>query len=351
MDISEVKAVYLDPRCMINYASYYIYGFGQLLGKDKCHFEMKRFQDLYPYNYENYRKGIAVLIQNEDNSKHRIYIDFSDTNQIDRRLKNWADVYAKINLPHNSPENDLFSIGPSFGISLWNPCISVLMAVTNFLKGRNKCQKDVSFKYFIRDYLYLNFRRKQLSNYLSSKSEDDYCFSLSTLWYDDGTDQTTNTYRGWFVEEASNLYPKFDGGFFYINGAEKQYPKYTEYLKKYQGLLIDKRISMTEYLTKIKKSAVVFNTPSVLGCHGWKLGEYLAMGKAIISTPLTNVMPGDFKKDINYIEVKSRQDIHDAIIYFRDNPHKRMEMEKKNKQYYDDYLSPVSVVKRILIKL
>jgi hypothetical protein len=37
------------------------------------------------------------------------------------------------------------------------------------------------------------------------------------------------------------------------------------------------------YIEKTRRSAVVFNTPSYKWCHSWKLGEFLAMGKAIVS--------------------------------------------------------------------
>ena len=40
---------------------------------------------------------------------------------------------------------------------------------------------------------------------------------------------------------------------------------------------------MNEWISKTKQSAIVFNTPAFWSCHGWKLGEYLAMGKCIIS--------------------------------------------------------------------
>ncbi len=51
------------------------------------------------------------------------------------------------------------------------------------------------------------------------------------------------------------------------------------------------RIPFTEYMTKLKSSLVIFNTPAVFGCHGWKLAEFRALGKAIISTPLTRELP------------------------------------------------------------
>ena len=54
---------------------------------------------------------------------------------------------------------------------------------------------------------------------------------------------------------------------------------------------LTKGVCMTEWMHKTKMSEVVFNTPAFWECHGWKLGEYLALGKAIISTPLSNDLP------------------------------------------------------------
>jgi glycosyltransferase involved in cell wall biosynthesis len=131
-------------------------------------------------------------------------------------------------------------------------------------------------------------------------------------------------------------------------GVEDEFPEYTKYREQYKDFLITKRISMAEYMKKIKKSAIVFNTPSVGGCHGWKLGEYLAMGKAIISTKLSNKMPGDFAVGVNYIEANTKEEIREAILLLKNSPQKRKEMERANKDYYNKYLAPEVVVKRII---
>ena len=75
------------------------------------------------------------------------------------------------------------------------------------------------------------------------------------------------------------------------------------------------------------------------------------MGKAIISTPITNKMPGNFLSGKNYIEVKTREDIHNALIYLKQHGEIRKQMEKDNKEYFDNYLSPSSVIKRIINKI
>lgn len=351
MDINSISKVYFDPSCMINYSSYYILGFWTLFGKDNCAFCNKPFELIKPISYNDYRNGINIIIETKNGDKKLAFIDFNDKNTVNEDIKMKSDLYAKINIPKDIDDTTLFPIGPSFAIKLWNPLYVGIKSIINYNRASKRFSSDIKYKYFLRDYLYINYRRKNFSYYLNSESDESYCFSLNTLWYDDGTDKTTNTYRRWFVEEANKLYTDFDGGFFYIDGAEKEYPKYSQYKEMYKGLILHKRISMNEYLKKIKRSAIVFNTPSVCGCHGWKLCEFLAMGKAIISTPLTNIMPGNFKAGNNYLEVNSKEEIHDAIVFFQKHPDKRLEMEKNNKEYFNDFLSPEAVVKRIIKQL
>ena len=57
--------------------------------------------------------------------------------------------------------------------------------------------------------------------------------------------------------------------------------------------------SLPEYLAKVGRSAVAFNNPAVHGCLGWKLGEFLAMGKAIVSLPLDRVLPAPLEHGVH----------------------------------------------------
>ena len=68
------------------------------------------------------------------------------------------------------------------------------------------------------------------------------------------------------------------------------------------------------WLQLTQSSAVVLNTPGVCGCLGWKLGEYLALGKAIISTPIQRQLPADLEHGTHIHVVDGSEDsIRDAI--------------------------------------
>lgn len=100
-----------------------------------------------------------------------------------------------------------------------------------------------------------------------------------------------------------------------------------------------------DFYEKTRRSAIVFNTPSVLGCHGWKLAEYLAMGKAIISTPLNNIMPGD--NSVPFLTVTTNNEINEAVKYLHNNE----PIKKPATRYFEKFLAPEAVIKIIFSKL
>lgn len=87
----------------------------------------------------------------------------------------------------------------------------------------------------------------------------------------------------------------------------------------------------------------VYNVPSCLNCHGWKLGEFLAMGKPIISAPLYNELPGDAKRMMLYVD--SEKELEDAIVLLTKNVEKRKMLEANALTYYEKYVSPEAVIK------
>lgn len=349
----KVKRITIDPRSRINYAAYYIQGLALLYGWDKITFSIISIPSIS--TLDDYYRGCVIVVEDGDGDKRNIFIDPHDSCLVLEKFYDWADVYAKINVrPEDSNLKKILVIGPSFGIQLWNPIKTIWLGIRNYLKSKAIADFSVSFRTFLLDYAYMFVRRDRIHVYEGNEDKEhrDYVFALSTLWYDSQTYSTTNRFRGAFAKACKLIYPKFEGGFFYIPSADvvSQFPQYREYLEEFKDMLITRRIGMREYLKKTKRSAIVFNTPSVLGCHGWKCGEYLAMGKAIISMPLNNLMPGDFQEGIHYIGVDNEEDIANAVKTLKNNEDLRLSLKRNARAYYEMYLSPESVVKRIMSK-
>ena len=109
---------------------------------------------------------------------------------------------------------------------------------------------------------------------------------------------------------------------------------------RFNKLTINLKYSGYEYLSNTKRSLVVFNTPAVQSCFGWKLGEYLALGKAIISTPLTNTLPSPLvhRKHIHIVNGSKK-----SMINWK---YKLVTMEDKEKQMNETkYLLKMKIIR------
>lgn len=342
---------WIDPRFQINYSSYYLQGILSIVGKNGMHFRV--IEDISVNDYDDFRKGVAVIYQREDR-EYRIFIDTWDSCSIHQRYYDWCDVYAKVNVSFEDKDADkLLPIGPSFGVQLWNPIETVVRGLRNYVKAFRKVVYRPSFRDYMLNYIYTFVRRLPYTAYRPEPNDErDYVFAMHTLWYDPFTDLTTNAYRAQFCRKCKAIFSRFEGGLFYIpNKAVKaQFSNYSNYLTLYSDLIVCHRISLKKYLNKSKKSAIVFNSPSVEGCLGWKLGEYLAMGKAIISMPLNRVLPEDFVNCEHYMLAENQDEIEARIQKIRNDGTLRRKLEANARSYFTQYLSPEAVIYRIIAK-
>lgn len=348
-----IDCIEIDPRCMFNYFSFYLYGIRQLGIK----YKFRCLDNFQLTEYQDYRKGVALKVIFRDGTHKQVYIDTNDPSIINENCYSWADVYAKINLsPHDLSREKVMAIGPSFSINCFNPPKTLFLAIKNYQQMRFIKGYRPPLKRYLLDYLYTSLRRKPYAAYEAPYTEDtDYVFSLSTLWYDTNSINNTNAFRISFVRACQKHFARFDGGFRYVDGENvvKQCPKYAGYLTELHDVIIHSRISMKAYLERTKRSAIVFDTPSVSFCHGWKLAEYLCMGKAIISTKHFNALPNDGKfngKEISFI-VNSAEEIDAAVKLLRDNPTLKANLKNTARSYFETYLSPTAVIKIILERL
>ena len=345
---SSIKKVIIDPRCRINYASYYIEGLRQLFGTKMIVF--KCMHDVV----EEPRNGVAVKFIC-DSIEKRVFIDFWDGRGINEFMYQWADVYGKVNLsPDDARLDKVVPLGPNFGICLWHPLATMIKCVKMYMliKRDSVVKFKTPLSLFLRDYAYMFVRRKKYGYYhrFTTEEQKGYAFSLNTLWWGGSMFDTTNQYRCDFIRLCKKYMNVFEGGFFYVKSAVKECAVYSKYKKEYHDILYKHRMSMSGYDKRSRKSWFVFSTPSVHGCHGWKLGEYLCEGKAIISTPLNNVMPGNFENGINYVEVTNYQEMKDAIIKLRDDEQLVNLLKRNAIDYFDKWVSPEASIRQVLKK-
>jgi glycosyltransferase involved in cell wall biosynthesis len=274
-------------------------------------------------------------VADDGHSLKKVIVDFTDSSLIDSNALDWCDVYGKINLDATQTASDkIVCIGPSFGIQIYNLPKTLWYAITNFLKSYPRIPNK---RRFFSDYK-SQYKRPKLTDYHPQPSKTDYIFFMASLWKQEAE---TNSYRANFINSCqANSNVTFEGGFA---------PRTKDDIRGFEDLTTSSRISMNTYLNNTKTSALVFNTPTVKGCHGWKLAEYLCLGKAIISTPLSRVLPGPLNNKEHLIYTNGiPEDISEKIDAILMNPSLKHRLETQAKQYFERHLLPKVVIERLL---
>ncbi|MCW0481672.1 glycosyltransferase [Gaoshiqia sediminis] len=347
-----MPAIIIDPTVNIQYSSFYIKGLEIVFGKVNVRFSSKYFKSLKRQKERNsYEHYMAFVLVDKD-CLTKYVIDFRDKVEVKESAYDWCDKYAKINYHKRYTgsrfSSKMISIPPGFGIRIWGLWETIFYGISNFAKCN--FSPVTSGKQFFADYFLLYLRRlpiegysknDQLKEYESMESKENYVFFISTLWPHENCLKTTNVLRKHFIETCKNFqFIDFEGGFY----ANSSHPQYEEF----KQIVFTKPYSVKSYLDKTKASLFVFNTPSVHNCHGWKLGEFLAMGKAIISTPLSNELPEALVHGKNIHIISDFSKLEETVRLIVKNKKYRQHLEVGAKAYYLKYVKPESVIRYIL---
>ncbi len=102
------------------------------------------------------------------------------------------------------------------------------------------------------------------------------------------------------------------------------------------------------FLRNIKKADICIGTLGLDESIGWKTAEYVAASKAIILEKPKYELPGNFDKDINYLEFTNLNECLQQIEYLINNPQRIIEMQEQNAIYYDKYVRPDALMKNVI---
>lgn len=124
-----------------------------------------------------------------------------------------------------------------------------------------------------------------------------------------------------------------------------------EYSRKYfsDALLPDASLANKRaYLDTLRRYPVCVATVGLNGSNGWKLAEYVAQSKAIISEPLRYAVPGDFAVGKNYLEFADTDGLIKAAYKLIEDTDARAAMMQANRDYYLSYVRPDALVRNSL---
>jgi len=326
--------VFIDFNCNILYSSQYI---------DILRSDYKLSYKKSPYNAIKQKENLFLFSLNDRGKHFNFVIDFADSPTINLEAYGWSDAYGKINfnlISGNYPDTSkIVKISPSFGVKIWEKYTALYYAILNILRY----YPGINIKKLLSGYL-MQRNRLSLSEYTRYKSDKNYIFFASTLWNKENhcyEESETNNFRADFIRSCKSIDSiNFEGGFA-PNIDNAVYP----------DLFMPARISIQDYIEKTRRSACVFNTPAVFSCHGWKLGEYLALGKAIISTPLKNELPVPLEHGLNVHFISGDKDeIREAVRRICTDDHYRITLENGAYKYWLTYGHPKNAINELFKK-
>jgi hypothetical protein len=109
--------------------------------------------------------------------------------------------------------------------------------------------------------------------------------------------------------------------------------------------------SKGRFLQAVREHSICIATTGLHNSIGWKLGEYVAASRAIVSEPLQYELPGDFRKEQNYLEFQTPSQLVEQIYRLLNEKELIMKMMKANYYYYNNYVKPENLVLNTLFQV
>ena len=327
-----VSQLVVHPAADLGYASFVLDGLARVLGPDAIAYSTDGFpKPLSP--------GRFIAFYRADRPGARAFIALHDHADLNEMALTWARVVGMVNVATADAKehSKILPIGPAFGVRLRSRRATArhVVAAARFAGGRDAGA-------VVRGAWVHQRRRVQSDVYRPTVSDPDYVFFTAWPWV---KHPDVNPPRIEFIDavrRSRDLH--FEGGF---APRRRGMPNY------FAGYTAPKRYPMREYLEKISRSALVFNNPAVHGCLGWKLGEFLALGKAIVSTPLGDrALPEPLVHGEHLHIVDATSSAYDeAIDCIRHDLEYRLHLEANARRWYERNLAPESVATRLLERL
>lgn len=152
-----------------------------------------------------------------------------------------------------------------------------------------------------------------------------------------------NTTRINCIEACKKTYGDlFTGGLFMEPYAKKNYPSM---------LMPGNLTNKASFLQTVKEHTICITTTGLHKSIGWKLAEYVAASRVVLTEPLNFTLPGNFNPGSNYYEFENPEQLTTQIDSLLSNPDQIIETMKNNYYYYNNFVKPKNLVLNTLITI
>jgi hypothetical protein len=128
---------------------------------------------------------------------------------------------------------------------------------------------------------------------------------------------------------------KFTGGFAPTDHAKKNYPDL---------ILSNDSYARKNYIGLLRKNTICVATAGLHGSIGWKMAEYVAFSRSIVSEEIGVKLPGDFIDGANYLSFRTPNECVEQVRRLMVDADLRHRMMQYNHEYYLKNLHPISIV-------
>lgn len=339
--------VFVDSGCNVLYASFYLQGLYEVYGKHNVVFCSHPFRGL---RYRLHTHIFAFVVEGR-----KFCIDFADSNQVFfTEFLEWADVYGKVNykqeyipVPYASK---VAHCGCNYALCIEpNRYKASFLALLHYANAYPRI--EFPFQSFLSRYIMQAKRHTDGGAGTVCNTDRKYIFFVSTLWKDQ---EECNRWRIAFIRACLRLQAegliRFEGGLI---------PDATQDVAGIEDIVLPEMMDYSRYRQNIQRSAIAFNTPAYFGCHGWKLPEYFAMGKVVLSTPFINDLPEALTHGKNIFFAGTELDrqteasvvtLYEAVRLLVTDTALYDAIAQGAQAYYETYMSPKACVNLLINK-
>ncbi|MHA4842631.1 hypothetical protein ACX0G7_00645 [Flavitalea antarctica] len=121
-------------------------------------------------------------------------------------------------------------------------------------------------------------------------------------------------------------------------------------LKNFPDLIMDDALTnKSGFLKAVKDHAICIATTGLHKSIGWKMAEYVAASRAIVSEPLNFDLPGQFSIDENYCQFDTADQLIEQIDKLRGSQSEMLKLMINNFHYYNNFVKPERLILNSLI--
>ncbi|WP_426571672.1 glycosyltransferase [Aquihabitans sp. McL0605] len=109
----------------------------------------------------------------------------------------------------------------------------------------------------------------------------------------------------------------------------------------YPDCVIDEAVAAKpNYLRLMRAADIGVATAGLRGSNGWRLGEYLAASKCIVTEPLQSEVPGGFAEGTNHLTFEDPDQCVEQCTLLMEDLDRRRAMMEANQRYYRSFVRP-----------